>query len=382
MNAPKPPKVEELQLNPLQRQLIDEAAKHNGVMAQDIIDKMWGSAQRLKNQSPTSPAAPNGQAPSANPESPAPGASGGASGGPPGAPVPPQGRPGDQRRGDIPANIDTASLVDEAIRTGRMTIDVPGLGRVSTEGLPTEALQAIQTAMRNVAPHITPAAFRMAYSGGDNSQLPTGGADSMQISKSRVDAIDRSPVGTIIDRVARETGLDPAMMKAIAHIESSGNPRAVTGSYRGLYQLSNEEFSRYGRGGDVFNAEDNAYAAAGSLKEKMARFRVNFGRDPSATELYLMHQQGEGGLRMHATHLDRPAWENMLATGEGKRKGEAWAKKAVWGNVPSDVRRNFDRDSMTSREFIAVWMSKIEGIPYRTALARVGGSKNTEVASR
>jgi hypothetical protein len=42
-------------------------------------------------------------------------------------------------------------------------------------------------------------------------------------------------------------------MRAIRGIESSGNPNAITGKYKGLYQLSDSEFSRYGGRGSIFD---------------------------------------------------------------------------------------------------------------------------------
>jgi hypothetical protein len=43
-------------------------------------------------------------------------------------------------------------------------------------------------------------------------------------------------------------GLDFAMMMSIAKVESNFNPRARTGSYKGLFQLSDYEFKKYGDG--------------------------------------------------------------------------------------------------------------------------------------
>src|SRR5687768_12099637 len=51
--------------------------------------------------------------------------------------------------------------------------------------------------------------------------------------------------------------INPRMMKAIAQIESGGNPNAVTGSYKGTYQLSESEFHRYGERGSIFNPAEN-----------------------------------------------------------------------------------------------------------------------------
>ena len=56
-------------------------------------------------------------------------------------------------------------------------------------------------------------------------------------------------------------GLDLAMMMSIAKVESDFNPGARTGSYKGLFQLSDYEFNKYGDG-SIWDARDNARAAA------------------------------------------------------------------------------------------------------------------------
>lgn len=199
------------------------------------------------------------------------------------------------------------------------------------------------------------------------------------VSSRRVERIRNSAVGPIIQQVADEMGFDAEKLMAIASIESGGNPNASTGSYHGLYQLSQAEFAKYGDGGSVYNPRDNAIAAVRSLKDKSARFSREFGREPSATELYMMHQQGEAGLRAHEQQPDAPAWTNMARTGEGKRKGERWAKLAIWGNVPTDMRHYFGSvDNITSRQFLAVWTSKILGVGYEQALAMNGGGSEQQ----
>jgi Transglycosylase SLT domain len=59
-------------------------------------------------------------------------------------------------------------------------------------------------------------------------------------------------------------GLDSAMMMSIAKVESNFDPRARTGSYKGLFQLSDYEFKMYGDG-SIWDARDNARAAAHML---------------------------------------------------------------------------------------------------------------------
>src|SRR5262249_21754505 len=77
-------------------------------------------------------------------------------------------------------------------------------------------------------------------------------------------SLDDTPRGTTVEeikRVADAFGLDFNFMKAVAKVESDFNPKQRTGSYIGLFQLSNAEFQQYGSG-DILDSQDNAVAAA------------------------------------------------------------------------------------------------------------------------
>lgn len=103
-------------------------------------------------------------------------------------------------------------------------------------------------------------------------------------------------VDTAIQEAAKANHLDPNTMRAVASIESSMNPEANRHSnrqYKGLYQLGREEWARYGSG-DIYNPSDNARAAGRLFAHNRDAFRNRFGRDPTDTELYLIHQQGLG----------------------------------------------------------------------------------------
>ena len=170
-----------------------------------------------------------------------------------------------------------------------------------------------------------------------------------------------------IDQYANEYGLDPNYMRRIMKIESGGNPNAKTGSYKGLFQLSEPEFNITGAGGNIYNPSDNAKAAAIKFRSESNRFSERYGKQPTPTELYLMHQQGEAGFDAHFQNPTLPAWQNMLSTGEGKQKGEAWAKKAIWGNVPDDLKKQYGSvDNISSQDFMNLWKSKVEGVPLGT----------------
>ena len=181
-------------------------------------------------------------------------------------------------------------------------------------------------------------------------------------------------VESSIADAAKETGVDLGLLRTFAKIESGGDPRNKTGSYKGLFQLSDEEFKKAGGEGDIFDSRTNARAAAIKLKAESDEFERKFGRTPTPAELYMVHQQGTAGAAAHYANPDRPAWENMYSTGEGRRKGAGWAKKAIWGNIPDDVKRKFGSvEDVTSADFIKVWDQKIAGIGGGDASAAARG---------
>jgi len=171
------------------------------------------------------------------------------------------------------------------------------------------------------------------------------------------------PYEDIIEKHARRVGIDPKWMQRIMHIESGGNSSNRTGSYKGLFQLSDSEFKRHGGTNNPYDPEQNTMAAANKLAAEKLRFEQRTGRSASLKDLYMIHQQGEGGAAAHAANPDRPAWENMLSTGEGRAKGVAWAKKAIWGNVPDNLKAKYGSvENITSKQFTEdVWGAKLEG---------------------
>lgn len=173
------------------------------------------------------------------------------------------------------------------------------------------------------------------------------------------------PVGGEVARIITEealaAGIDPTMMRVFAAIESSGSCTAVTGSYKGLFQLSDAEFRRRG-GSNIWDCRQNARAAALKIVDEANDFQTEYGRDPRAIDHYMIHQQGTEGYAKHLEDPERLAWRSMCATGEGKQKGIGWCRLAIWGNVPGDVRSRFgDVDHVTSRQFVELWRMKVEG---------------------
>lgn len=185
-------------------------------------------------------------------------------------------------------------------------------------------------------------------------------AKALSRSTSRFDAT----VNQAISDAATKHGVDADLLATFAQIESSGRPGVRTGSYKGLFQLSNGEFKKHGGSGNIYDASANADAAAAKLKKESESFQNEYGRAPTALDLYLTHQQGEGGYANHMANPERPAWQNMLDTAEGRKKGEKWAKAAIWGNIPNDVKARFPGgvENVSSAEFMELWQEKIDRI--------------------
>lgn len=169
------------------------------------------------------------------------------------------------------------------------------------------------------------------------------------------------PVNDAINTAAEKYDVDPSVLATFARIESSGRAGVKTGSYKGLFQLSDGEFRKYGGEGNIYDPADNADAAAQKLKFEAQQFEASYGRAPSVLDLYMIHQQGEGGYAAHMANPERPAWENMASTAEGQQKGDKWAKMAIWGNIPNDVKKRFPGgvESVTSADFIELWGEKV-----------------------
>ena len=165
----------------------------------------------------------------------------------------------------------------------------------------------------------------------------------------------------LITSAAQQNGLDPATLKRFVQIESGGNPRATTGSYSGLLQLSPSEFASRG-GHNIYDPAENLNVGAAKLAQESAAFSQKYGRQPDASDLYLIHQQGSGGAAAHMATPSAPAWQNMYSTGEGRAKGPGWSKLAIWGNVPDQDKARFGSvDNVSSQDFMNLWRAKVMG---------------------
>jgi hypothetical protein len=178
-----------------------------------------------------------------------------------------------------------------------------------------------------------------------------------------LDSLKDIPIGTPVEEIKRASeifGLNFNFMKAVAKIESDFDPKQRTGSYLGLFQLSNYEFAEYGSG-DILNARDNAVAAAYKFATAAMLFELNTHKKATISDLYLIHQQGTRGAEEHVNHPDSIAWKSMCATDEGKQKGEKWCKRAIWENTLPEVKHVWKSvENLTSGAFVKMWQERVD----------------------
>ena len=118
----------------------------------------------------------------------------------------------------------------------------------------------------------------------------------------------KEEVLSMLDEVAKTTGVDANLLKTFAAIESSFNPRAGAGTStaKGLFQFINDTWTgmldKYGKkyglspSTSVYDPRANALMGAEFLKENQKGLKsINRGNSP--VELYLAHFLGLGGAR-------------------------------------------------------------------------------------
>lgn len=148
-------------------------------------------------------------------------------------------------------------------------------------------------------------------------------------------------IGSIIDDAAKRYGVSPEALRKVAWLESRGDPNAQNpdSSAGGLFQQLDSNAAAYG----VVNKFDPRQSADGAARFMLANSKVlrsALGREPTAGELYLAHQQGSGGAL------------KLLSNPNAKAVDVVGAK---------EVKLNGGNANMTAQEFANLWIRKAEG---------------------
>src|SRR5215469_15585836 len=256
----------------------------------------------------------------------------------------------------VPANLNTdeSTPKDEAQLDGKLPATNQSSETAKDEEQPDGNLLAInQSSDPRAAKKNLSYLADYAY-----SEVPPETKPADTVLKSLEDIPRGTPVEEI-KRVADAFGLDFNFMKAVAKVESDFNPKQRTGSYIGLFQLSNAEFQQYGSG-DILDPRDNAVAAAYKFLTEDILFEISTHKKPTLSDIYLVHQQGVQGAAEHVSHPDRIAWKSMCTTDEGRQKGERWCKRAVWGNTLPAIKHIWKTvNNFTSGAFVGMWQQRV-----------------------
>lgn len=154
---------------------------------------------------------------------------------------------------------------------------------------------------------------------------------------------DQTVLDGLVD-IAVEKGLNPESFVRVGFRESSFKANAKNGKYEGMYQLSPEKAKEHGINRSDWRA--NANAAATDMSKWSQGFQDKYGRQPTAGETYLSHQQGETGFSRLASNPDKNAIE-----ARGNRS-------AIVGNV--DSANKSDAANWTSQQFIDYWNGNLK----------------------
>lgn len=191
----------------------------------------------------------------------------------------------------------------------------------------------------------TPSAFETPNPGG----LP----------QSTIAAVDRvSPnIPHDFSKIEQTYGLPSGYLSQVAQIESRGNPNAQNpnSSAGGMFQFIDSTAKQYGLT-DKTDPYASADAAARLAADNKAILTKALGREPTAGELYLAHQQGGGGAAALLSNPNAPA-------------------ASIVGNAA--INLNGGNSNMTAGDFANQWTSKIDprmveamGNPYATDAQR------------
>lgn len=139
----------------------------------------------------------------------------------------------------------------------------------------------------------------------------------------------------------QQHGLPAGYLARTAQIESGGDPNAQNpnSSAGGMFQFIDSTAQQYGLTNKM-DPRASADAAARLAADNAAHLRAALGREPTAAELYLAHQQGAGGAARLLANPDAPA-------------------TSIVGN--DAVTLNGGNTRMSARDFSNKWTGKFGG---------------------
>ncbi len=183
-------------------------------------------------------------------------------------------------------------------------------------------------------------------------------------------------IRSIVTNAAQRYGLEPETMLAIAQVESVMGTKLdnPTSSAGGIFQFIDKTWKYYGNGRSKYDHEANADAGMRLARNNSRYLKKKLGRDITAGEYYLAHQQGAGGAYKI---LRQPDANAVTSLGD----------KKVRLNVPSSMRKDGSYKHLTNAQFARLWSGKIDkakaqlGIEVSTPIQQNASQGSQEVPS-
>jgi hypothetical protein len=196
----------------------------------------------------------------------------------------------------------------------------------------------------------------MLFGGGLGASLarPSRGAARAAVRTGRA-----SPVDGQIAAAAQRRGVDADVALRIRQLENaSGDPQARPvrkgrrlSSAHGVFQITDGTWRTLG-GGDRNSVDRQIELGIENIARERDGLKQALGRDPAGWEVYLAHQQGQGGARALLAAPDTNAIQALTPVLErgNPGRGAALARKAVLDNGGSA--------EMTAGEFSGIWRTR------------------------
>lgn len=269
-------------------------------------------------------------------------------------------------------------LTPEAEASGpRVVPSFGGMGAITMSPLQENA-EFIRQAMDRRAAILTIDKAMKALEVPTETTTQAGGAGSKSTS---TDNNIGNALGLDFSTLEAENGLPQGYLERTAFIESKGDPNAQNprSSAGGLFQFIDSTAKQYG----VKDKFDPVQATDGAIDLAVDNMRIltkALGREPTAAELYLAHQQGGAGARRLLSNPNAKAVDIVGAEAVRLNGGDANMTAGEFANlwldkfnnaktIPSTVGRPSDANAVASRAGEAV----------QRAVAPSGGTPSSDM---